>query len=208
MLVRLGDIENYVILEREGAHELALVVNNLIGKNWASHHQVSENHAIQAELHMKHGNLAQARQHYAQAAAAEQLALDALDPAKRRTLSITTVSAAALWYKAAEYQNALQVAYAGLARGTLPEFATTELKALLQTIWSEDLLRQSHVEFTEGEVLVAVSGGEVVIGGAPLDLIMRAIRRADKNQKQLVSDDGEVRGPTQRERGVNGDGKG
>jgi len=34
MLVRLGDIEDYVILERNGAHELALVVSHFIGKNW------------------------------------------------------------------------------------------------------------------------------------------------------------------------------
>jgi len=34
MLVRLGDIEYDVILERDGAPELALVVNHFIGKNW------------------------------------------------------------------------------------------------------------------------------------------------------------------------------
>ena len=51
----------------------------------------------------------------------------------------------------------------------------TQLQTLLQAIWAADLRRQAQVEFTEGEVVVGVSGGEIVFGGAPLDLIMRKV---------------------------------
>lgn len=143
--------------------------------SWATLHQVSEEHAAQAEFYLKTGSLVQAREQYAHAAHAEGLAIQALDPNKQRTLGITTVSAASLWYKAGELERAQQMAHAGLAQNTLPGFAVAELQTLLQVIWAEDLRRRSQVAFTEGEVVVGVSGGDIVYGGAPLDLIMRKI---------------------------------
>lgn len=96
-------------------------------------------------------------------------ALESLDRSKVRTLGITTVSAASLWFKAREYKRAQAVAGQGLAATSMPAFAIDQLQSLLQTIWNEEARAKSGLQFIEGEVLVSVSGGEVVTGGAPVD---------------------------------------
>ena len=57
-----------------------------------------------------------------------------------------------------------------------PACQKRSLKQILQTIWSEELRANSGVQFTKGEVLVSVSGGEVVYGGAPLDFILQKVK--------------------------------
>jgi hypothetical protein len=46
---------------------------------------------------------------------------------------------------------------------------------LLQTIWSEQIRQGATARFSRGEVLVSVMGGEIVRGGAPLDLIIQKV---------------------------------
>lgn len=86
------------------------------------------------------------------------------------------MSAASLWYKAHDPKMAQQVAYQSLSSEILPAFASQQLRQLLQTIWSDEIRANSGVEFTKGEVLVSVSGGDVVYGGAPLDMILQKVR--------------------------------
>jgi hypothetical protein len=86
------------------------------------------------------------------------------------------VSAASLWYKAHDPKMAEQVAHQSLSSGILPAFASQQLRQLLQTIWSDEIRAKSGVEFTKGEVLVSVSGGEIVYGGAPLDMILQKVK--------------------------------
>jgi hypothetical protein len=62
-----------------------------------------------------------------------------------------------------------------LATDLLPPFAIDELEELLQVIHYEESRAKSGIEFTKGEVLVSVSGGEVLYGAAPLELILEKV---------------------------------
>jgi len=109
---------------------------------------------------------------FSQAASLEADALRELSTDKPRTYGITAVSAVALRYKAGDLKEAERLAYVAAAAKHLPPFAADELRALLQTIWNEAAQREAGVSFAPGQVLVSVKGGEVVRGGAPLDLIV------------------------------------
>jgi hypothetical protein len=62
------------------------------------------------------------------------------------------------------------------ATGQLPDFASEQLKGLLQSIWNEVVREKSGVQFAPGQVIVSVKGGQVVAGGAPLDLIVQKVQ--------------------------------
>jgi hypothetical protein len=147
---------------------------------WAMYHAQSEQYSNLAEEALRKRDFAHAVEYYRLAAEQETLALGEIDPGKKRTYGVTVVSAVSLWYKAHEYQQAQSVAYKGLANAALPTFAVKELQELLQYIWSEEARQKAGIDFTEGEVLVSVSGGEVVVGGAPLELILRKVDEVSK----------------------------
>jgi len=147
---------------------------------WTMYHLQSEQFSSLAEEATRKHDYTHAIEYYRLAAEQETLALGEIDPSKKRTYAITAVSAASLWYKARELQQAQSVAYMGLATDALPPFAVKELQELLQYIWSEDARQKAGINFTEGEVLVSVSGGEVVVGGAPLELILRKVDEVSK----------------------------
>jgi hypothetical protein len=144
--------------------------------SWLDHHSKSEELASQAEHERINGSAEQAIVLYRRAAAEELSALKFVDQNKARTYGITAVSAASLWYKAQEPKMAERIAHDSLSSGILPAFAAHQLKQILQTIWSEESRANSGVQFTKGEVLVSVSGGEVVEGGAPLDMILQKVK--------------------------------
>ena len=62
-----------------------------------------------------------------------------------------------------------------LATGQLPAFAQTQLRELLQAIWTAHAAERAGVRFVPGDVLVSVKGGQIIQGGAPLDLIVRKV---------------------------------
>jgi hypothetical protein len=64
--------------------------------SWAIHHAQSKELASQAQVALKKGDKARARDLYRLAAQAEGRALEVLDPSKTRTLGITVVSATSL----------------------------------------------------------------------------------------------------------------
>ena len=65
------------------------------------------------------------------------------------------------------------MAYHWLARSeTLPEFAVRQLRTLLETIWVEERQNLLGVEFAPQRVLVSAQGGNVLRGGARLELII------------------------------------
>jgi hypothetical protein len=144
--------------------------------SWLDRHAQSEKLAIEALLSLRAGDERGALSLYKQAAELEQEALYQLDPTKERTRGITAVSAVALWFKAADYLAAEKLAYAMLADSHLPEFAHEELRDLVQAIWTESSKAKAGVAFIPGQVLVSVKGGEVVTGGAPLDLIVNKVQ--------------------------------
>lgn len=139
------------------------------------YHIKSENYAGEAELALKRKEYDRALELYRQAAELETQALSSLEPGKKRTRGITAVSTASLWFKAHKYDRAQEIALQQLASGNLPPFAIEQLQNLLQTIWLEQAREESGIQFTEGEVLISVSGGEIVPGGAPLELILTKV---------------------------------
>ena len=144
--------------------------------SWTKNHEVSERLASQAQAALREGRQREALDLYARAAHAEELAVADMDTAKVRTLGISAVSAVSLYYKAAKFERAEEVAARWLGSNPLPAFAREQLRSLLQSIWSEQTRNNADVRFAQGQVLVSVQGGEVVSGGAPLDLIMDKVK--------------------------------
>lgn len=143
---------------------------------WAELHSESEQLAIKAQLTLKAHNTEKAFNLYRQAAETERQALDVLDVSKVRTRGITAVSAIALWFKAGEYIQAEQLAHSMLADPHIPDFAREDIRNLVQAIWTESSKQKAGVSFVPGQVTVSVKGGEVITGGAPLDLIVDKIQ--------------------------------
>lgn len=144
--------------------------------SWIEHHEASERFASQAQAAMRDGHGQKARELYARAADAEQRAVADLDAGKTRTLGISFVSTISLYYKAAMFERAEELACHWLPAESLPVFAKEQLRNLLQSIWSEQTRKGAPVRFEPGQVLVSVQGGEIVSGGAPLDLIVEKVR--------------------------------
>lgn len=144
--------------------------------SWSEYHRVSESLASEAELAAQSGDAARAKDLYSQAAAAEASALSFVGADKPRTLGITAVSAVALWYHAGKLDQAARVAHQASLISGLPAFAENEIRALLQAIWNENAQAEAGLSFVPGQVLVSVKGGQVITGGAPLDLIVDKVQ--------------------------------
>lgn len=143
---------------------------------WSDLHAESEGLAIEAQLAMRVHNAGLAIELYKRAAEIEEQALRELDASKARTRGITAVSAVALWFKAGEYVLAERLAHSILADQGVPDFARDDLRNLVQAIWTESVKQKASVAFVPGQVMVSVKGGEVVTGGAPLDLIVDKVQ--------------------------------
>jgi len=141
---------------------------------WNDHHSNSERLSASAELSRRSGNTAKAVELYRESAGEELLAFEALGPDKTRARGITGVSAVALFYKGQEYTRAEQLAYRLLA-SDLPSFTTDQLRNLLQIIWTTHSASNAGIAFVPGDVLVSVKGGQVIHGGAPLDVIVQRV---------------------------------
>ncbi|CDQ12245.1 conserved protein of unknown function [Acidithiobacillus ferrivorans] len=143
---------------------------------WAELHTESERLAIEAQLALRVRSTEHAIDLYRQAAEIEQRALEQIDVSKVRTRGITAVSSVALWFKAGVYERAEQLAHLMLADSHIPDFARVDLRDLVQAIWTESSKKKAGVTFIPGQVMVSVKGGEVVTGGAPLDLIVDKVQ--------------------------------
>jgi hypothetical protein len=143
--------------------------------NWDQYHSRSEQLAVDAELAARAGNRSLAEEMYRKAAESEAEALNHVSFEKRRTRGITAVSAVALWYKGHELAEAERFAHRYLGAADLPDFAQTQLRELLTLIWTTKSAELTGVRFVPGDVLIAVKGGDVVYGGAPLELIVRKV---------------------------------
>jgi hypothetical protein len=148
--------------------------------NWLSEHRESERLAAAAHETLQHGFAERAQDLFAQAAQAEIRALDCIGPDKPRTLGITAVSAASLLYKAGSLGEAEQLAHSAAANTAMPSFAIAELRALLQTIWYEQAQTAAGTSFLPGQLIVSIQGGEVIAGGAPLNLILGKVQIIEK----------------------------
>ncbi len=143
--------------------------------NWSTFHNQSVENASLAQLALRSFEFEKARDLYLKAAEYELEAFEHADVEKSRTRGITIVSAISLFYKAHSFEKAEQLAFLHLANTELPPFAKEQLKDIVQTIWGEKEFEANNIGFVEGEVLVSVSGGDVVTGGAPLELILTKV---------------------------------
>jgi hypothetical protein len=143
--------------------------------SWNEHHSLSEKLAIDAEIARRAGETSLAEELYKKAAEHEAVALTALEGDKDRTRGVTAVSAVALWYKGHDYSMAEQMAHHSLASARLPQFARAQLRDLLELVWAAIAAEKAGVRFVTGDVLVSVKGGQVIHGGAPLDLIVQKV---------------------------------
>ena len=130
--------------------------------SWIEHHKISEDLASQAQTALSDGREEDALALYAHAALAEAKALADLDTSKTRTLGISAVSAASLYYKAAEFENAEEVAVRWLNFESLPAFAKDQLRSLLQAIRSKRVRTPTETSFASDEILDAVRESEVI----------------------------------------------
>ncbi len=132
--------------------------------------------ASRAHDALKRGDHDEARLLFAKAAREEAAAFRTVDASKPRTRGILAISATSLWYKAGNLECAEQFAHEAFGSADLPTFARQDLRELIQAIWNEQAQKESGVSFVSGQVLVSVKGGEIVTGGAPLDLILSKVQ--------------------------------
>jgi hypothetical protein len=117
--------------------------------SWLKHHTQSEEYASKAENFHRQQESIEAARFYCLAANEEVKALENLDPSKTRTIGITVVSAASLYYKAQEFLQAKRISHKWLATDLLPPFAIDELEELLQVIHYEESRAKSGIKLQE-----------------------------------------------------------
>lgn len=144
--------------------------------DWLTHHRKSEAFAASAHEHLRQGLAQQAQDAFRQAAEAEEAALQLLDQSKPRTLGITAVSAVSLWFKGQELERASLIAHRYLALPAIAGPARAQLDDLLLTLYNERDKQRMAGQFMPGSVTIAVRGGEVLRGAAPLDLIVEKVK--------------------------------
>jgi hypothetical protein len=111
--------------------------------SWLKFHTKSEEYASQAEMLYQRHKLIAGAELYRLAAGAEVEALNSLDRSKTRTLGITVVSAASLYFKVQDFDKAKEIACEWLESKNsehLPTFAIKELKHLLRIIYLDELV--------------------------------------------------------------------
>ncbi len=143
---------------------------------WLEHHRKSEELASGADVARLKGDTEEAKRLYGRAADAEVRAIEVLDPSKRRTLGITAVSAVALHYKAANLLLAEKTAYRLLNLDDLPGFARMQIRDLLHAIWADQHDKSEVEDFLSDQVNVAMLGDDILMGGAPIDVVLRCVR--------------------------------
>lgn len=146
--------------------------------SWLDFHKESERLAAEAHLARRAGEADYARKLFFAAAECEEVALAHVEPeTKPRTFGISAVSAVALYYKSGDLVRAERLAHECLSlRHEIPPFSIDQLRELLQTIWNEQAQAAAGVRFAPAQVTISVDGGEVVKGGAPLDLVVERVQ--------------------------------
>jgi hypothetical protein len=145
--------------------------------SWSDSHKLSEELAAAAHQALREGNTSVAYSLFVEAGNAEEQALVQLSAnAQPRTFGITAVSTAALWYKGGKLDLAEAVAHRILAHSNVEASAVSQLRTLLQAIWNVRAQEAAGIKFAPGQVQVSVKGGQVVAGGAPLDLIVEKVQ--------------------------------
>ena len=112
---------------------------------------------------------------FREAAAVEAKALDRVPENKPRTRGILAVSAISLHFKGDDLVEAERLAHQLMGRGAVPEFASTQLRELLEAIWEKQTLRAANLELSEDAISVSLKGGLIGYGSAPTELVVEKL---------------------------------
>ena len=134
---------------------------------WVDHHRRSEQLASEAEVALLKGDPKSSEFLYVEAAKQEELALEYVGDEKTRTFGITAVSTVSLFHKGKQLDNAETLAHRYLGSGRLPGFAKRQLEQSLDRIRTDLKMGDTPTS----HILFSLMGGELVPGGAPLNLI-------------------------------------
>ena len=77
----------------------------------------------------------------------EELALNELTVDQPRTLGITAISAASLFYKGRDLAQAERVAISFMRSHNVPSFAVRALRDLIQAVWTEAAMKDAGMSF-------------------------------------------------------------
>jgi hypothetical protein len=144
--------------------------------NWLDAHAESERLSARADRAMRAGDRGDALRHFALAAQAEEQGFRLVEADKPRTVGIMAVSAAALYLKAGLFADAERVAAEAMTRNSLQSYYRKQLRLLMQDSWIEQEKAASTIKFLPDQVHVAVRGGKILHGGAPLDLVVEKVK--------------------------------
>lgn len=144
--------------------------------DWLSLHKASEILATRAHAALQAGNNDEAEELFRKAASSEEASLAHLGTSTPRTLGITAVSAAWLWYKGRDPQRAMMLAYRHLSNPDLAAPARAQLEDLVQTLYTDRERQRLTGAFLPGSVTVAVKGENILRGAAPLDLVVEKVK--------------------------------
>ncbi|MBM4777045.1 MAG: hypothetical protein GQE15_05015 [Archangiaceae bacterium] len=146
-------------------------------------HQLAQDLSASAAAHLAKGERKKAHELFSKAADLEEKAFEAVPATRVRTRGILAVSAASLLYKARRLTDARRFLFKALASDEplLPP-QESQLRELLEVVWDELSLPQGS-EYSPNQIDVALRGGDVGFGTAPLGL---ALAKADEIMKLVV----------------------
>lgn len=148
--------------------------------SWVEHHKCSERFASKAQVALLSGSKAEALRLYAKAADAERRALADLDESKIRTVGISAVSAASLYYKAENLECAEEVAVKWLGWRTLPAFAKAQLDSLRRSIQRDQTPTSEESPPKTTSYICRIPGKRLVNRSSERDILMDRYRGSQR----------------------------
>lgn len=142
--------------------------------NWTELHKESIDLAFRASQ-LRLLNRLDAEGLYRQAADLEREAFFLIPTEKPRTRGIIGLSVASLLFKGTEYEEASTFSLK-LLNEPFPADIVENLQSVLQASWNEKSKKEGETKFLPGQVIISLSGGEIVKGGAPLDLVINKVQ--------------------------------
>jgi hypothetical protein len=137
-------------------------------------HRRAERLATEAKSAAASGDRGLAHRLFSEAADAELGALSELPLEQKRTRSVIAVSAASLLYKAQRYDAAEMAIFRMLGAQDLNDWASSELRVLLDVVADEKILHtQLGRKYSGARLTFSLRGGEIGSGTGPLDLILQ-----------------------------------
>jgi hypothetical protein len=141
-------------------------------------HRQAQDLSAQAALLLKERRRGEAQELFSKAAELEWKALGQIDSRKTRTWGILAVSVASLYYKAKDFRTVERNVCTFLSRTDLAQPWRNELREILEAAWDEESLARDQREYSGAELRVALRGGQIGSGTAPMFVALDALEGA------------------------------